>query len=57
MTLGKTREQAERLADDYIVQVRVKVSPAKSDRFSFSVVDANRISSAVPEVAIISSNG
>jgi predicted ATP-grasp superfamily ATP-dependent carboligase len=56
MTLGETREQAERIADDYIAQVRVKVSPAKSDRFSFSVVDANRISSAVPEVAIISSN-
>ncbi|WP_333872973.1 ATP-grasp domain-containing protein [Methylobacter sp.] len=27
MTLGDTREQAERLADDYIAQVQVKVSP------------------------------
>jgi biotin carboxylase len=27
MTLGDTREQAERLADDFIAQVRVKVSP------------------------------
>jgi len=27
MTLGDTREQAERLADDYVSQVRVKVSP------------------------------